>query len=103
MVECNKPQRRYVDKAPASGETLPEHDPQRKEAPVDNESLAQTGRQDSEEHEQRACRSCLGAGVVTEEREIAYCWWEVFQSQCPICKGAGTVSIFLYAHARSSR
>jgi DnaJ-class molecular chaperone len=70
---------------------------------VDNESLAQTGHQDSEETEVRECRSCYGGGVVTDDVETSFCVYEAVQSTCPICKGSGEVSVFLYAHARRSR
>jgi DnaJ-class molecular chaperone len=67
---------------------------------VDSNTIAQPA-QIPEEHETRECRSCYGGGVVTEDREVAYGWWEAEQSVCPICEGSGVVSVFLYAHARS--
>ena len=56
-----------------------------------------------EQQEVRECRSCYGAGMVTEDIETAFGWYEAVQSNCPICQGSGQVSVFLYEHARRSR
>lgn len=55
--------------------------------------------------ETRECRSCLATGWVMVDVAYDPSTGELTEeaARCPICKGAGTVSIFLYAHARSSR
>ncbi len=68
-----------------------------------NSSAAPAQNPPEEQREVRECRSCYGCGQVTEDREVAYGWFEAVQSECPICKGTGTVSVFLYRHARRIR
>lgn len=69
---------------------------------MDNKSLAQTGQRDSEDTEIRECRSCYGGGQVLEDVFVAYQWTETVASTCPICKGAGEVSVWLYPAMRKS-
>ena len=54
------------------------------------------------EREVRECRSCYGSGTVLEDAEYNPETGELVQASCscPICKGAGSVSVFLYAAPR---
>lgn len=73
---------------------------------MDTKSLAQSRTEDGppeEQREARECRSCYGAGMVTEDIETSYCWYEAVQSECPICHGSGEVSVYLYPGMRTSR
>ncbi len=52
-----------------------------------------------EDREVRECRSCYGSGSVLEDAEYDPTTGELVQASCscPICEGAGSVSVFLYA------
>ncbi len=49
-------------------------------------------------HEKQECRWCYGRGAVTQDVEYSYAigWLVVEPMACPICKGAGEVSVYLY-------
>jgi DnaJ-class molecular chaperone len=70
---------------------------------MQDQSTAHSAQSPPEEREMRECRSCYGGGMVTEDREVAYGWWEAEQLVCPICRGSGQVLVWLYPGARSSR
>ena len=65
---------------------------------MDTESLAQHQRESSGERELRECRSCYGCGTVVEDVEYSYATGELVEEvmTCPICHGAGEVSVYLY-------
>ncbi len=76
--------------------------PQKGLETVDKASVAQTGRQDSEETETRECRSCLATGYVLLDAHYDDTTGELKEeaAPCMICKGAGQVSSFLYRSGR---
>ncbi len=51
-----------------------------------------------EDREVRECRSCYGGGWVLEDAEYDPTTGELVQTSapCPICGGAGSVSVFRY-------
>jgi hypothetical protein len=67
---------------------------------VTKPSLARSGREAS--RQMRECRSCLGSGTVALDAEYDAETGELVQeiADCPICEGAGKVSVFLYAVPR---
>jgi len=52
----------------------------------------------NEQREDRPCRSCLATGSVVEDAEYDAITGELVQAvvDCPICKGAKAVSVYLY-------
>jgi DnaJ-class molecular chaperone len=53
-----------------------------------------------EPREDRECRSCYGAGVVVEDVELMTGEVVTEAMTCPICKGVGVVSVYLYPKPR---
>ena len=49
-------------------------------------------------YEMRPCRSCYGCGEVVADVEYDATTGELVQAiaDCPICKGAGSVSVYVY-------
>jgi hypothetical protein len=67
---------------------------------VDRQSLAQHQRTDTHpDRELRECRSCNGFGLALLDAEYDFETGELIQEsiECFICKGAGEVSVYLYA------
>ncbi len=52
----------------------------------------------TEHREMRECRSCYGCGTVVHDVEYSEATGELVQEVvgCPICHGAGEVSVYLY-------
>jgi len=70
---------------------------------VDNESVARSAPPDTHpDHESRECRSCNGFGLVLLDAEYDFESGELTQesTECPICHGGGSVSIYLYSVPR---
>ena len=71
---------------------------------MDKQSLAHSAQSPPEEQREfRECIGCLGCGQVLDDVEVAFEWFETVASTCPVCKGAGTVSTWLYPGMRRSR
>ena len=71
---------------------------------MDREILAQSGAPTtSEERETRPCRSCRATGAVIEDVSYDASSGELVQAltDCPICGGDGSVSVFLYGPRRA--
>ena len=68
---------------------------------MSNDILARRG----QEREMRECRSCYGSGSVVEDATYDPTTGELVQeiTDCPICRGAKVVSVFLYPRRPSSR
>ena len=49
----------------------------------------------------RECRSCYGCGTVVEDVELASGEVVAESMTCPICRGSGSVSVYLYPKRRS--
>ena len=59
---------------------------------MDKRSLACPG----QEREMRECRSCYGTRQVVEDVELMTGEVVAERMTCPICKGSGQVSVYLY-------
>ena len=55
-----------------------------------------------EQRQERPCRSCLGTGSVLEDAEYSPETGELVQTvvDCPICRGAKVISVYLYERRR---
>jgi DnaJ-class molecular chaperone len=62
---------------------------------VTQRSVPERGEQDPT-RELRDCRSCYGTGHVVEDVEVSGGVYEAVSAICFICKGSGTVSVYLY-------
>ena len=60
--------------------------------------------QQTENRETRPCRYCQGPGTVVEDAQYDSISGELIQvvSTCPICHGAGEISVYRYPKARRS-
>ena len=71
---------------------------------MDSQSLAHPAQPDpsEEQRELRECRSCYGSGAVVEDAAYDFETGELVQAvaDCPICGGAGSVSVYRYARDR---
>jgi len=56
-------------------------------------------------YEQRECPGCLGRGTVVEDARYDAATGELVQAVavCRVCKGTGSVSVYLYSTARRRR
>ncbi len=74
---------------------------------MDEQSVARTALPDTtrEDRETRPCRSCRGSGQVVEEAEYDATTGRLMQviGDCPVCEGAGEVSVYLYPKRRTER
>jgi DnaJ-class molecular chaperone len=70
---------------------------------VDERSVARNPRTITS-RERRECRSCYGSGVVVEDAAYDFETGELIQviGVCPICHGAGEISVYCYPKVRWS-
>ena len=93
---------------PREGSALRRPDHREREVTVAEQSLPQSGvkreNASSREREDRQCRSCYGAGSVLEDASYDARTGELVQAicECPVCEGAGSVSVYLYSSPRRS-
>ena len=61
-------------------------------------SSAHRCKETTEHREVRECRSCYGCGTVVADVEYSAATGELVEEvlSCPICHGAGEVSVYLY-------
>ena len=68
-------------------------------------SLALSARSGSREErrEDRPCHSCHGSGTVVQDATYDFKTGELIQAigACPICHGAGRISVYRYPKVRS--
>ncbi len=71
---------------------------------MDERSVARSPRPDTP-REHRECRSCNGHGLVLLDADYDPTTGELVQevAECFICKGEGSVPLFMYATPRRSR
>jgi DnaJ-class molecular chaperone len=74
---------------------------------MSEQSLARLARSDSgeERREVRPCHSCYGSGTVVQDATYVFETGALIQTigVCPICRGAGEISIYCYPKVRRSR
>ena len=74
---------------------------------MSKQSLARSARSGSSEErrEDRPCHSCYGSGAVVQDATYDFETGELIQTigVCPICNGAGRISVYRYPKVRRSR
>ena len=74
---------------------------------MSEQSLARSARSGSgeERREDRPCHSCYGSGAVVQDATYDFETGELTQAigVCPICRGAGDISVYCYPKERRSR
>jgi DnaJ-class molecular chaperone len=74
---------------------------------MSEQSLARPARSGSREErrEDRPCHSCYGSGTVIQDATYDFETGELIQAlgACPICRGAGEISVYRYPKVRRSR
>jgi DnaJ-class molecular chaperone len=74
---------------------------------MSEQSLARPARSGSgeERREDRPCHSCHGSGAVVQDVMYDFKTGELIQAigVCPICRGAGEISVYIYPKVRRSQ